>query len=213
MVAVTRLRQSSRTGTCCEIAADANSYLLEATGYLAPGKPRLVAVGGLSGTGKTSLARALAARIVPCPGAVHLRTDIERKQMFGVGETTRLPKETYTQEASNAVYERVLHKATIILRAGHTVIVDAVFLDQAERSAIEQVADDAGAPFAGLWLEADEEHLVERVSARRGDASDATAEVVRHQLKRPAGPMAWHRINADGALEETIERSLMTLGI
>ncbi len=213
MVAVTRLRQSSTTGTSCEIAADANSYLLEATGYLAPGKPRLVAVGGLSGTGKTSLARALAARIVPCPGAVHLRTDIERKQMFGVGETTRLPKETYTQEASNAVYERVLHKATIILRAGHTVIVDAVFLDQAERSAIEQVADDAGAPFAGLWLEADEERLVERVSARRGDASDATAEVVRHQLKRPAGPMAWHRINADGALEETIERSLMTLGI
>lgn len=211
MVAVTRLQQSSGTGTSSEMADAANSYLLEATGYLAPHSPRLVAVGGLSGTGKTSLARALAARIAICPGAVHLRTDIERKQMFGVGETTRLPKETYTREASDAVYERVLYKAAVALRAGHTVIVDAVFLDQAERSAIEQVAADAGASFTGLWLEADEERLVERVSARKGDASDATADVVRHQLERLAGPVAWHRINADGALQETIKRSLMTL--
>jgi len=212
MVAVTRLRQSSGTGTSPEAADAANSYLLEATGYLAPQNPRLIAVGGLSGTGKTSLARVLAARIAVCPGAVHLRTDIERKQMFGVGETTRLPKETYTRETSDAVYERVLRKATVALRAGHTVIVDAVFLHQAERSAIEQVAADAGASFAGLWLEADEERLVERVGTRTGDASDATAEVVRHQLERLAGPVTWHRINADGALQETIERSLMTLG-
>jgi aminoglycoside phosphotransferase family enzyme/predicted kinase len=211
MVAVTRLRQSSRTGTSCEIAADANSYLLEATRYLALRSPRLVAVGGLSGSGKTSVARALAARIAMCPGAVHLRTDIERKLMFGVGETTRLPKETYTQEASNAVYERVLHKATVALRAGHTVIVDAVFLDQAERRTFEQVAEDTAASFVGLWLEADEERLVERVNARKGDASDATAEVVRYQFKRLAGPVTWHQINANGALEETIERSLKAL--
>ena len=211
MVAVTRLQQSSRTGRSSETAADANSYLLEATGYLARRIPRLIAVGGLSGTGKTSLARALAARIVPCPGAVHLRTDIERKQMFGVGETTRLPKETYTREASDAVYERVLHKALVALQADHTVIVDAVFLDRAERSAIEQVADGAGASFAGLWLEADEERLVDRVNARKGDASDATAAVVHQQLKHLTRPVNWHSINADGALEETIERSLKVL--
>lgn len=212
MVAVTRLRQSSRTGGSSEAAADATSYLVEATGYLASQTPRLIAVGGLSGTGKTSLAQVLAARVVPCPGAVHLRTDIERKQMFGVGETTRLPKETYTREASDAVYERVLRKATIALRAGHTVIVDAVFLEQVERSAIEQVAEEAAASFAGLWLEADEERLVARVNARKADASDATTEVVRYQFKHLSGSVAWHQINADGALEETIERSLKALG-
>ncbi|WP_108881515.1 AAA family ATPase [Anderseniella sp. Alg231-50] len=211
MVAVTRLQQSSRTGRPSETAVDASSYLCEATGYLASRKPRLIAVGGLSGTGKTSLARALAARIVPSPGAVHLRTDIERKQLFDVAETTRLPKETYTQEASDAVYGRVLHKAAIALRAGHTVIVDAVFLHQTERSAIEQVAEEAGASFAGLWLEAAEEHLVARVTARQGDASDATADVVRHQLRHRAGPVNWHRINADGVLEETMEQSLKVL--
>ncbi len=211
MVAVTRIQQSPASGQSAEAVADANSYLREATAYLASRKPRLIAVGGLSGTGKTSLARALAAKIVPCPGAVHLRTDIERKQMFGVGDTTRLPAETYTREASAAVYERLLHKAAITLRAGHTVVVDAVFLDQAERAAIESVAENAGASFAGLWLEADEDRLIARVNAREGDASDATADVVRHQLRHRAGAGSWHGVNADGRPEETLERSLKVL--
>jgi predicted kinase len=142
---------------------------------------------------------------------MHVRTDIERKQMFGVLESTRLPKETYTRQASDAVYQRVLHKAEVALRAGHNVIVDAVFLDEVERSAVEQVAADAGAPFAGLWLEADEECLVERVGNRTGDASDATAAVVRQQLSRPAGQVNWHKINAEGALEEVVDQSLEAL--
>ncbi len=211
MVAVTRLQQTSGAERSSDTGADARSYLGEATRYLVPHGPRLVAVGGLSGTGKTSVARALASRIARCPGAVHLRTDIERKHMFGVDETTRLPKDSYTREASDAVYERVLHKARIALQAGHTVIADAVFLDPCERAAIEQVTGDAGAAFAGVWLEADEQVLVDRVSARKGDASDATADVVRFQLKRLGDPVGWHKINAEGTLEDTIQRSLKVL--
>lgn len=211
MVAVTRLQQSSATGNPCDTAEDAKAYLGHANAYLSSPRPRLIAVGGLSGTGKTSLARALAARLFPCPGAVHLRTDVERKQLFGVGETTRLPAETYTREVSDAVYERVFRKAGATLQAGHPVIVDGVFLDPAERSAIEQIASDAGVPFAGLWLEADEECLVRRVSSRTGDASDATAAVVRKQLKRSEGRVSWHQISAGGALEKTINRSLDVL--
>ncbi len=211
MVAVTRLQQTPKTDRSPETVADARSYLVEATSYLEHHTPRLIAVGGLSGTGKTSVARALAARITPCPGALHLRTDIERKHMFGVGETTKLPKDSYTREASDAVYERVLRKARIALQAGHTVIVDAVFLDPSERVAIEQVANDAGAAFAGVWLEANEQILVDRVSARKGDASDATAEVVRLQLQRLEEPVGWSKVNAEGMLEDTIERSLKVL--
>lgn len=207
MVAVTRLQQSPDAHLRSEKVADANAYLLEATGYLAPQHPRLIAIGGLSGTGKTSVARALAVRIARCPGAVHLRTDVERKQMFGVDETARLPRETYTRDASDAVYERVLHKATVALRAGHSVITDAVFLDEGERTAIEKVAEDTGASFAGVWLEAQYAVLIDRVSARQGDASDATADVVRQQLRRQAQPANWHRINADGSLEDTVKRS------
>lgn len=211
MVAVTRLKQSFAADQPSDAAVDASSYLLEAVNFLEPQPPRLVAIGGLSGTGKTSVAHALASRIARCPGALHLRTDVERKRMFGVGETTRLPEDAYTREISDAVYGKVFKKAAIALQAGHTVIVDAVYLDQAERSAIEQVAVNTGASFIGLWLKADEEILIKRVSERHGDASDATADVVRYQSKRPTGPISWHNINAEGVLEETIERSLNAL--
>ncbi len=211
MVGITRLQQTSAAGQPADAGVDARSYLLEATNFLQPQPPRLVAVGGLSGTGKTSVARALAPGIVRCPGALHLRTDVERKTMFGVGETTRLPADSYTREISNEVYGVVFKKATAALQAGHTVIVDAVFLDQAERSAIEKVAENAGASFAGLWLKADEDVLVQRVSNRQGDASDATADVVRRQSKRPAGLISWQNIDAGGGLEKTVERSLHAL--
>lgn len=211
MVAVTRLQQSSSSDRSADDVADASSYLVEATKFLEPQPPRLVAIGGLSGTGKTSVARALASRIARCPGALHLRTDVERKRMFGVGETTRLPADTYTREISDEVYEAVFKKATTALQAGYVVIVDAVFLDLDERSAIEQVAESAQASFAGLWLTADEEVLVQRVNDRLGDASDATADVVRYQSKRPTGPINWHNINAGDVLDKTIERSLKVL--
>ncbi len=211
MVAVARLQQSEAKDPSSAAAVEAGSYLLEAVKFLEPQPARLIAIGGLSGTGKTSVARALAPQIARCPGALHLRTDVERKRMFGVGETTRLPEDTYTRKNSDAVYAMVFEKASIALQAGHTVIVDAVYLDQGERSAVEQVAANTGASFTGLWLKADEEHLVRRVSERHGDASDATADVVRHQLKRPTGPIRWRVINAEGALEKTIERSLNAL--
>ena len=60
---------------------------------ITPPPPSLVAVGGLSGTGKTRLARMLAPHIGPMPGAVIVRSDVERKALFGVGETDKLPGE------------------------------------------------------------------------------------------------------------------------
>ena len=211
MVAATRMHQSLETDQSSAIAVEAGSYFLEAVNFLEPQPPKLVAIGGLSGTGKTTVARAFAPRIARCPGALHLRTDVERKRMFGVGETTRLPEGAYTRKISDAIYAKVFEKATTALRAGHSVIVDAVYLDQAERSVIEQVAVNTGASFTGLWLKADEEFLVRRVSERHGDASDATADVVRYQLKRPTGPINWRIINAEGVLEKTIERSYNAL--
>ena len=211
MVAVSRLQQSMVAGQPSDAAVDAGTYLLEAINFLEPQPARLVAIGGLSGTGKTSVARVLASRIACCPGALHLRTDVERKRMFDVGETTRLPEDTYTREISDQVYGQVIKKATTALQAGHTVIVDAVFLDEGERTAVEQVAANTGTPFTGLWLEADEKLLVKRVTKRRGDASDATADVVLYQSNRPTGPINWRKINAEGVLKETIERALKAL--
>ncbi len=101
-----------------------------------------IAVGGLSGTGKSTLAAALAPDLVPAPGAVHLRSDLERKTLFGVAETVRLPAEAYSAEASRSVYDLQCRKARLALAAGQSVIVDAVHARPDERSAIEAVASE-----------------------------------------------------------------------
>jgi aminoglycoside phosphotransferase family enzyme/predicted kinase len=184
----------------------AAGYLRQAVDCLAPCQPRLVAVGGFSGTGKTTVAAALAPALRPVPGALHLRTDVERKLMAGVALHERLPPESYTKQASDEVYAAVFSKARAALEAGWPVVVDAAFLDPAERDDMEALARQCGAAFAGLWLEADEATLVARVSARTGDASDATADVVRKQLARGAGEIGWARIDGGGTQARTLER-------
>jgi 2-phosphoglycerate kinase len=89
----------------------AAGYLRQAVDCLAPCQPRLVAVGGFSGTGKTTVAAALAPALRPVPGALHLRTDVERKLMAGVALHERLPPESYTKQASDEVYAAVFSKA------------------------------------------------------------------------------------------------------
>ena len=191
----------------------ARAYLRAALGYLQPAPPRLVAVGGLSGTGKTTLAAALAPQLGSAPGAVHLRSDLERKALFGVEETVRLAPESYTAEASAKVYAIVLRKAHLALAAGHSVIADAVYSTPEERSAIEALAADIGVPFQGLWLSADADTLAARVDARRGDASDATSEVIRQQLTWQLGALspAWTLIDAGGCAQDVHRRAEFAL--
>ena len=169
-----------------------------AEALIEPAQPRLVAVGGLSGTGKTTLAMAIAPLIGAAPGAIVLRSDIERKVMLNAGETDRLPASGYTSEVTKEVYHRLYDQARAILASGHSVIVDAVFARPEERDAIAQIADAVEVPFEGLWLEASRDLMTERVSARRNDASDADAEVVREQSDYEIGDMNWRRVDASG---------------
>lgn len=189
------------------IGLEAASYFAFAENALRPRPPRLVAIGGLSGTGKSTLAASLAPSIGPLPGAVHLRSDVERKRLHGIPELERLPAEAYSPEATQAVYETLRLRAGVVLRAGHGVIVDAVHQRPDERAAIEAVAHACGVEFVGLWLEAPVKALTARVDARRGDASDATADIVRAQAERDIGPMNWARIDADGSPAEVRARA------
>lgn len=186
------------------LAKEARAYLDLARSLAAPPAPRLVAIGGYSGSGKSTAAAMVAHAIGPAPGARILSSDRIRKALFGVAPETRLPEEAYRPEVSVAVYARQCEEAARILAAGHGVIADAVFGRPEERDAIEAVAARAGVGFAGFWLEAPERTLVERVEARRGDPSDATASVVRAQLGRDPGPMGWRRIDTQGG--EAAER-------
>lgn len=180
------------------LRAEAMAYFEEAAAYLTPKPARLIGIGGLSGTGKTSLARALSPGVGAAPGALHVRSDVLRKQLFGVAETVPLPPSAYTPEVSRRVYEEMERRARSALAAGHAVIVDAVFAHAGEREAFEAIAGGLGAAFAGLWLEASPETLIARVGERRADASDATPEVVRQQLLYETGPVRWQRLAAGG---------------
>lgn len=183
---------------------DARNYLDKAISYLEPRQPRLVAIGGFSGTGKSTLASALAPRIGPSPGAIHLRSDWERKAHFGVALTERLAADTYTPEASAAVYKSLFSKARRALRAGSAVVVDATFQSAAERRAMEELGCLNRVPFTGLWLTVDKPIAVDRVRFRTGDASDATAEVVESQFAHADGSIDWQIVDASGNADATL---------
>ncbi len=190
---------------------EAQGYLQTAMPCASAGRARIIAVGGLSGSGKTTLAAALAAHTGPGPGAVHLRSDVERKLMAGVDEFTRLGAEHYTQAASDAVYARLIRKARLVAQSGWPVVVDAVFSKPGERQAIARAARAAGADFTGLWLDAPAQILRQRVGARRHDASDATADIVDLQLARGAGDVKWRKLDASGTPRAILRAALKLL--
>lgn len=191
--------------------AIAESYFDLALRLIAPPPPRLIAVGGLSGTGKSVLARALAGHVPPLPGAVVLRSDVARKRLHGVADTERLPATAYTAEVTEAVYRGLAERAAHILKQGHSVIVDAVFSKPEERRAIESVAAELGIRFHGLFLTADLATRIARVAGRIGDASDATPEIVRQQQSYAQGVVGWSTIDAGGTPAETLSRALAML--
>jgi aminoglycoside phosphotransferase family enzyme/predicted kinase len=194
-----------------ELQVLAREYLRMALELLRPPPPCLIAIGGFSGTGKSSLAWALAPSVGGAPGALLLRSDAIRKRLCGVPELTHLGDAGYASDISRRVYETLAERATLALRAGRSVIADAVFARPADRSAIEAAAARARAPFAGCWLEAPEHVLLERVAGRERDASDADAGIVRRQLSEGVGPLSWDRVDASAGAGVVLERALSTL--
>jgi aminoglycoside phosphotransferase family enzyme/predicted kinase len=189
----------------------ARTYFRLARDLLAPSRPRLIAIGGLSGTGKSALARALAPELAPLPGAVVLRSDIERKALFGTGETERLSADAYSAAVTAKVYARLAEKARRVLDAGSSAVVDAVFARPEERKAMAAIAEAAHAPFAGLFLVADLETRLARVGARQNDASDADAAVALRQERYDLGALDWSVVDAGGTPADTLARARAAL--
>lgn len=176
--------------------AEARSYFALACGLMEPSPPRLVAVGGLSGSGKSVLAAAIAPRLGTVPGAVHLRSDIERKRYWGVDEFDHLPENAYAPDVTAIVYDIMLEKAGRVLASGRSVVVDAVYAHPDERQEAEELARGLAVAFTGIWLDAPEQVLRSRVAGRSNDASDASAETVGRQANYDVGGIEWRRIDA-----------------
>jgi aminoglycoside phosphotransferase family enzyme/predicted kinase len=186
---------------------EARQYAEVASRFMVEAAPRIIAIGGLSGTGKSVLAASLAPGIGRLPGAVHLRSDIERKKMLGCPEKEHLPPQGYTAAASARVYRLLGELTAAAVAAGQSVIVDATFMDAAQRTQIEAVAAHTGGAFQGIWLEAPVGVLRDRVRNRTGDASDATVGVVEAQDGKKLGQIAWQHIDASQSMETVLARA------
>ncbi len=185
----------------------ARSYLDLAARALHPPGPRLIAVGGLSGSGKSTLASVLAPDIGPPPGAVDLRSDEIRKHLFQVPPEAPLPPEAYASDVSARVYGLLRDQARRVLATGRPVIVDAVNDRADARAALAGIAAELAVPFTGFWLTAPDAILATRIEARRGDASDATIEVMRRQREGADIPADWHHLDASSEPEAVAARA------
>lgn len=182
---------------------EAHAYLDLARRLLVRRPPCLVAVGGLSGSGKSTMAAAVAPDVGVPPGARILASDRIRKALHGVQAETRLDQDAYRPAMSARVYARICESAGTTLATGHAVVADAVFDRTEDRLAIEAVARNRDVRFAGFWLEAPLDLRVARVSQRVNDASDATPDVVHAQAAHDIGAISWPRIDARNRFERT----------
>jgi predicted kinase len=140
---------------------------------------------GLSGSGKSWVSERLMAELP----AIRLRSDTERKRLFGLAETAQsgsgIATGIYTAEASKRTYERLFKLAGEVFASGHHVILDAAFLKAAQRDAARKVATQAGCEPVLLHVRASTDVLRERLRQRasaKGDVSEADLDVLEHQL-------------------------------
>jgi hypothetical protein len=176
--------------------SEALAYVALAERLVAIPPVRLVITHGLSGCGKTIASNALLQND-PHAATLRLRSDVERKRLFGLASTARSGSTTdagiYARDAHVRTYDRLRELADMLLRTGWSVIVDAAFLKRADRDAFRALARQAGATFSILAPQATSAQLRERILARRAlgrDASEATLDVLAQQMRvmEPLGP-------------------------
>lgn len=190
---------------------DAIAFLDRALAYLQPRPPMLLAVGGVSGTGKSTLARRLAPTIGTAPGAVVLRSDVIRKELWGLSPEARLPQAAYSADFSAKVFQAIAERAETVLEAGHSVVADAVYGLADERNALKDVAKRANVSFTGFWLKAPLCVLESRIAARTNDASDATIEVLHKQLENIMPAEDWIMIEAEAGPDDVFLQAIRHL--
>lgn len=133
-------------------AAAARSHLALAMSLLSSSRPRVVALGGIDGSGKAALAYGLAANLGPAPGARVLHSEAVRRRLLDLAPDARPPGTAYDEATTERVQAKLATEATQALAAGFSVVVEAGFIDATHRLAIAAAAAAASAPFVGLWL-------------------------------------------------------------
>jgi aminoglycoside phosphotransferase family enzyme/predicted kinase len=176
------------------------------------GPARLLITTGVMGSGKSTVARAVAARL----GAIVIRTDAVRKRLAGVGIHERaaagFEQGLYTSHMSDRTYTRALQLAAEVVGAGWTVIVDGSFSRAAERAEARRVAHRLGTAHATLWCETSDAVIAERLARRTADISDGRPQLLpqhRARYEAPEGEPGLVRVATDA--EPPVDQVLETL--
>ncbi|MEJ6849360.1 AAA family ATPase [Sinorhizobium fredii] len=201
-VTATQIEESGERSDA--LAVEARSYFDLALFLLEKRSPRLIVIGGLSGSGKTTVSEKLAAQIGSPPGARIIESDRIRKAMYGVVAETRLSADAYRPEISEKVYGEMACRTFSILRAGGSVVAEAVFDKFANRQRIEAAASEAHVPYTAIWLDASPSVLRGRVAERTAGPSDADLNVLCRQLAYDVGDLDWHRMDADRSADNIV---------
>lgn len=198
-------RQAVDKSTENVLTARARRYLEIASTLLEETAPQVIAIGGYSGTGKSTLAGGIAPLIGTPPGAVILSSDLLRKRLFDVEPDQRLGAHLYRPEISDRVYADLRDCAGRLVSEGMSVILDATFMQEAGRTAIEDLAASRQVAFHGYWLTGDPAQLSRRVAERPQGASDATIDVLQQQLAGDPGNVTWRSIDATDSETDIVE--------
>jgi len=162
-------------------ASAATDYLAWGLRLIAPPRPRLAMTCGPSGCGKTyqTSCRLASAEFLD---TVRIRSDVERKRLFGLAPDASSGGAIYTPEANARTYTRLAELAQTLIEDGWSVIVDAAFLRRSERDRFRALARRLGVACELIAPQASVDELARRIATRRNDASEATVEVMRQQL-------------------------------
>jgi uncharacterized protein len=209
-VTATQVEEGSQHAAALGVSA--RSYFDLARVLLKARSPDLLAIGGFSGSGKTTIAEAAAPHIGGPPGARIIESDRVRKGIFGVDARTRLTAAAYQPAISAEVYRQMFARAQAVLRDGGSVVLAAVFDRPRSRQEIEVIAGEVPAHFTGIWLDADRGVLSDRIESRARGPSDATIEVLETQIQRGAGQIGWVRIDANGTIAATANAVITAVG-
>jgi len=215
-VAALRLNQAVKhAGTEEGAWNEYESYVQLAASYASAVNPALIITHGVSGTGKSWVASRLAVRL----GAIQVRSDVERKRLFGYRMDAKtgsgVQSGIYTAEAGLQTYARLADLARGLIEGGYTAIVDAAFLRHDERERFRRLAGQLGVPFVLLDFSADEETLCRRIRLRQSsgrDPSEAGIDVLEAQL-RSQEPLISHEREHAVEVETSRDPSVADLAV
>jgi aminoglycoside phosphotransferase family enzyme/predicted kinase len=199
-VALIRDREAGvAPSTMAAIDRPFRSYLELAGSLARSARPAVVLMHGLSGSGKSNLAQVLLETV----GAIRIRSDVERKRLHGLDPTARtstgVDSGLYGAAANAETYAHLARRASAIVQAGWTVVVDATFLRRTDRDAFRALARSLGCRFLIVACQAPADVLRARVAARAvaaQDASEAGSEVLEHQFGTIEGLAADEGVDA-----------------